>query len=452
MSEQIRLKKGLDLPVKGAALRKISMTVVPDVVALKPTDFRSLTPRMLVKEGDVVKTGTPLFADKKNPEILFTSPVSGTVDAIVRGEKRKLLEVRIKSDNKGAAVKFDVPTGPSLDRESVVKVLLESGLWPCIKQRPYGIIADPSVTPKAIFISAMATAPLAADLEYVLQSEIDALQAGVKVLGKLTKGGVHISLDAHNYTSGSFHKLEGVICHFFSGPHPAGNVGVQINHISPISKGETVWTVDLFLVAAIGKLFLNGVYDTSRVIAVAGPAVVNPSYVKCCAGVAMEQISDLFNFANGNIRIVSGDLLSGKAVGRDGFLGFYDNLVTALPEGDYHELFGWAKPFRLKKFSFSRSYYSWLMPRKKYNMDTNTNGGERAFVLSDVYGKVLPMDIYPVYLFKAILARDIEKMENLGIYEIIEEDVALCEFVCPSKIEIQSIVSQGIELMIKEMS
>ncbi len=452
MSEQIRLKKGLDLPVKGAALRKISMTVVPDVVALKPTDFRSLTPRMLVKEGDVVKTGTPLFADKKNPEILFTSPVSGTVDAIVRGEKRKLLEVRIKSDNKGAAVKFDVPTGPSLDRESVVKVLLESGLWPCIKQRPYGIIADPSVTPKAIFISAMATAPLAADLEYVLQSEIDALQAGVKVLGKLTKGGVHISLDAHNYTSGSFHKLEGVICHFFSGPHPAGNVGVQINHISPISKGETVWTVDLFLVAAIGKLFLNGVYDTSRVIAVAGPAVVNPSYVKCCAGVAMEQISDLFNFANGNIRIVSGDLLSGKAVGRDGFLGFYDNLVTALPEGDYHELFGWAKPFRLKKFSFSRSYYSWLMPRKKYNMDTNTNGGERAFVLSDVYGKVLPMDIYPVYLFKAILACDIEKMENLGIYEIIEEDVALCEFVCPSKIEIQSIVSQGIELMIKEMS
>ena len=320
------------------------MTVVPDVVALKPTDFRSLAPRMLVKEGDVVKTGTPLFADKKNPEILFTSPVSGTVDAIVRGEKRKLLEVRIKSDNKGAAVKFDVPTGPSLDRESVVKVLLESGLWPCIKQRPYGIIADPSVTPKAIFISAMATAPLAADLEYVLQSEIDALQAGVKVLGKLTKGGVHISLDAHNYTSGSFHKLEGVICHFFSGPHPAGNVGVQINHISPISKGETVWTVDLFLVAAIGKLFLNGVYDTSRVIAVAGPAVVNPSYVKCCAGVAMEQISDLFNFANGNIRIVSGDLLSGKAVGRDGFLGFYDNLVTALPEGDYHELFDGQNP------------------------------------------------------------------------------------------------------------
>ncbi len=452
MSEQIRLKKGLDLPVKGAALRKISMTVVPDVVALKPTDFRSLTPRMLVKEGDAVKIGTPVFADKKNPEILFSSPVSGTVDAIVRGEKRKLLEVRIKSDNKGAAVKFDVPTGASLNRESVVKVLLESGLWPCIKQRPYGIIADPSVTPKAIFISAMATAPLAADPEYVLQSEIDALQAGVKALGKLTKGGVHLSLDAHNYTSGSFHKLEGVICHFFSGPHPAGNVGVQINHISPISKGETVWTVDLFLVAAIGKLFLNGVYDTSRIIAVAGPAVVNPSYVKCCAGVAMEQISDLFNFANGNIRIVSGDLLSGKAVGREGFLGFYDNLVTALPEGDYHEMFGWAKPFRLKKFSFSRSYYSWLMPRKKYNMDTNTNGGERAFVLSDVYGKVLPMDIYPVFLFKAILAGDIEKMENLGIYEIIEEDVALCEFVCPSKIEIQSIVSQGIELMIKEMS
>ena len=452
MSEQIRLKKGLDLPVKGAALRKISMTVVPDVVALKPTDFRNLTPKMLVKEGDVVKAGTPVFADKRNPDILFTSPVSGTVDAIVRGEKRKLLEVRIKSDNSGSAVKFNVPTGFFIDRESIIKVLLESGLWPCIKQRPYGTIADPSVTPKAIFISAMATAPLAAELDYVLEGEFDAVQAGLTVLGKLTEGGVHLSLDARNADAGSFNKFEGVVYHYFKGPHPAGNVGVQISHISPISKGETLWTVDLFLVAAIGKLFLKGVYDMSRTIAVAGPEAVNPSYVKCCAGVSMEQISDLFNFAHGDIRIISGDLLSGKAVGREGFLGFFDNLVTVLPEGNYYEMFGWIKPFRLKKFSFSRTYFSRLLPQKKYNMDTNTNGGERAFVLSDVYGKVLPMDIYPVYLFKAILAGDIEKMENLGIYEIIEEDVALCEFVCPSKIEIQSIVSEGIDLMIKEMS
>ena len=452
MSEQIRLKKGLDLPVKGAALRKISMTVVPDVVALKPTDFRSLTPKMLVKEGDTVKAGTPIFADKKNPEILFTSPVSGTVDTIVRGEKRKLLEVRIKSDNLGAAVKFNVPTGVFLNRESIIRHLLESGLWPCIKQRPYGIIADPSVTPKSIFISAMATGPLAADPEYVLEGELDAIRKGLAVLGKFTEGGVHLSLDADKAASSIFNKFDGVVYHYFKGPHPAGNVGVQINHISPISKGETIWTVDLFLVAAIGKLFLHGVYDTSRIIAVAGPAVVNPSYVKCCAGVSIEQISDLFNFAHGNIRIISGDLLSGKAVGREGFLGFYDNLVTALPEGDYYEMFGWVKPFRLKKFSSSRTYFSWLMPRKKYNMDTNTNGGERAFVLSDVYDKVLPMDIYPLYLFKAILADDMEKMENLGIYEIIEEDVALCEFVCPSKIEIQSIVSRGIELMINEMS
>ncbi len=452
MSEQIRLKKGLDLPVKGAALRKISMTVVPDVVALKPTDFRNLTPKMLVKEGDVVKAGSPVFADKKNPDILFTSPVSGTVDAIIRGEKRKLLEVRIKSDNSGAAVKFNVPAGVFLDRPSVIKALLESGLWPCIKQRPYAIIADPSLTPKSIFISAMATAPLAAELEYVLKNEFDAIQAGIMALGKLTEGGVHLSIDANKAASTNLYKLEGVVYHYFKGPHPAGNVGVQINRISPISKGEIVWTVDFFLVAAIGKLFLNGVYDMSRTIAVAGPAVVNPSYVKCCAGVSMEQISDLFNFAHGEIRIISGDLLSGKVVGREGFLGFYDNLVTALPEGNYHELFGWVKPFRLKKFSFSRTYFSWMLPYKQYNMDTNTNGGERAFVLSDVYGKVLPMDIYPVYLFKAILAGDIEKMENLGIYEIIEEDVALCEFVCPSKIEIQSIVSEGIELMIKEMS
>lgn len=453
MSDHIRLKKGLDLPIAGAALCKVTKTVTPDVVAVKPTDFRGVVPRLLVHEGDPVKAGSPLFADKANTDIVFVSPVSGTVEAIVRGDKRKLLAVTVKSDGKNESVNYDFPKLSQLDRESAVRVLLSSGLWPCIKQRPYGVVANPNVKPKAIFISAMTTAPLATDIEYTLGKEFDAVQAGIDLLGKLTDGGVHVSLAASNYAGSEFHKLERVIFHTFDGPHPAGNVGVQINHISPINKGETVWTVDLFLVACIGRLLIKGVCDLSRTIAVAGPAANNPSYVEVPCGVSMQALSEYFNTEKGDVRVISGDVLSGENVGKDGYLGFYSNLVSVLPEGNYFEMFGWCKPFRLKKFSFSRSYWSWLScGKKKYEMDTNSNGEERAFVVSDVYGKVLPMDIYPVYLLKAILAGNIEKMEELGIYEVVEEDLALCEYVDPSKIEIQEIVRKGIELMMKEMA
>lgn len=453
MSDHIKLKKGLDLPIAGAALCKVTKTVVPDVVAVKPTDFRGVVPRLLVHEGDPVMAGSPLFADKANPDIVFVSPVSGTVEAVVRGEKRKLLAVTVKSDGKNESVNYDFPKLAQLDRESAVRVLLASGLWPCIKQRPYGVVANPNVTPKAIFISAMNTAPLGADLDFALAKDFEAVQAGVELLRKLTDGGVHVSLSAQNYAGSEFHKLNGVVLHTFEGPHPAGNVGVQINHISPINKGEAVWTVDLFLVAAMGRLITKGVCDLRRTIAVAGPAAVNPSYVEVPCGVSMKALAEYFNTENGDIRIISGDVLTGENVGMDGYLGFFNNLVTVLPEGNYFEMFGWCKPFRLKKFSFSRSYWSWLScGRKKYAMDTNTNGEERAFVVSDVYGKVLPMDIYPVYLLKAILAGNIEKMEELGIYEVLEEDLALCEYVDPSKIEIQEIVRQGIELMMKEMA
>lgn len=453
MSDYIRLKKGLDIPVSGEALCKVTKKVVPDLVAVKPDDWRGCVPRLLVKEGDAVKAGSPLFADKANSEIVFCSPVSGTVNAVVRGDKRKLLAVEVKADGKNEAVSFKVPKVSSASREDVVKALLQSGLWPCLKQRPYGIVANPEVTPKSIFISGMNTAPLGADLDFCLCEDIEAVQAGVEALGKLTKGGVHLSLDCTNYAGSDFHKLKGVIIHKFSGPHPAGNVGVQINHISPINKGEVVWTVELQLVAAIGRLFLKGIYDTHRTIAIAGPAVVNPSYAVVPQGVAMSALSEYFDKSKGDIRVISGDVLTGDSVGENGYLGFYSNLVTVLPEGNYFEMFGWVKPFRCHKFSFSRTYWSWLCGRKKkFAMDTNTNGEERAFFVSDTYGKVLPMDIYPVYLFKAILAGDIEKMEQLGIYEILEEDVALCEYVCPSKIEIQDIVRRGIELMLKEMA
>ena len=448
MSDQIRLKKGLDLPIAGAALCEVTGHVAPGLVAVKPTDFRGLVPRLLVKEGDSVKAGTPLFADKKVPEMVFCSPVSGTVDAIVRGDKRKLLEVRVKADGKNEAVQFDIPKAASLDKEGMTALLLKSGLWPCIKQRPFGTVADPQAEPKAIFISGMNTAPLGADPEFTLKDDIQAVQAGVEALGRLTRGGVHLSLDARNFPGGAFHKLTGVVFHQFEGPHPAGNVGVQINHISPIGKGEVVWTVDLHLVAVIGRFFLKGVYDTRRIIAVAGPAAVNPSYVEVPCGVSMKDLSAYFS--EGDVRVVSGDVLSGEAIGRDGFLGFFHNQVSVLSEGRYYEMFGWINPLRSKKFSVSRAYPAFLR-RKKYDMDTNENGGERPFLMNDVYGKVLPMDIYPLYLFKACLAGDLDKMEQLGIYEVIEEDVALCEYVCPSKIGIQHIIRDGIELMMKEM-
>ena len=449
MSDQIRLKKGLDLPISGAALCEVTKRVAPGLVAVKPTDFRGMVPCLLVKEGDSVKAGTPLFADKKNPAMVFCSPVSGAVDAIVRGEKRKLLEVRVKADGKNEAVAFDVPKASSLGKAEMTDLLLRCGVWPCIKQRPFGVVADPAATPKAVFISGMNTAPLGADPAFALKDDVADIQAGVEALGRLTEGGVHLSLPAKDFAANELHKLTGVVFHAFEGPHPAGNVGVQINHISPINKGETVWTVDLHLVAVIGRLFRKGVYDTRRVIAVAGPAAVNPSYVEVPAGVSMHDLAEYFG--EGDIRIVSGDVLSGEAVGRDGFLGFFHNQVSVLKEGHYFEMFGWMNPFRAKKFSVSRAYPAFLRCKKRYDMDTNENGGERPFLMNDVYDKVLPMDIYPLYLFKACLAGDIEKMENLGIYEVIEEDVALCEYVCPSKIEIQNIIRQGIDLMLKEM-
>ena len=448
MSDQIRLKKGLNLPIAGEALCEVTARVAPDLVAVKPTDFRGLVPRLLVKEGDSVKAGTPLFADKKYTTMVFCSPVSGTVDAVVRGDKRKLLEVRIKADAKNEALRADVSKASALDKKGLTDLLLEHGLWPCIKQRPFGTIADPEAEPKAIFISGMNTAPLGADYEFSLRDDVPDIQAGIDALGRLTRGGVHLSLDADRFSGSAFNALTGVVMHRFAGPHPAGNVGVQINHISPINKGEVVWTVSLPLVAVIGRFLRKGVYDTRRLIAVAGPAAVKPSYVEVCAGVGMKQLAPYF--AEGDVRVVSGDVLTGEAVGREGFLGFFDDQVSVLREGNYYEMFGWINPLRSKKFSVSHAYPAFLR-RKKYDMDTNENGGERPFLMNDVYGKVLPMDIYPLYLFKACLAGDLDKMEQLGIYEVIEEDVALCEYVCPSKVEIQQIVRDGIELMMKEM-
>ena len=450
MSNNIYLKQGLDIPISGVAAQNTRKVIVPDVVAVKPTDFRSLVPKLLVREGDKVLAGTPVLADKMSQNILFASPVSGTVAEVVRGEKRKLLEVRIKADAEQEYVDFGVKRVEDLSAEQIKEALLAAGLWPALTQRPYGIIANPEVKPKAIFVSAFSTAPLAASPEFTLKDEIANIQTAVNALGKLTDGGVHFSLNSANYSGTPFHKMENVIPHTFTGKHPAGNVGVQIHHISPIRKGETVWTVSLLMLAAIGKLFNTGKYDVRRKIAVTGPKAVNPAYVEGYPGISMKDIKEFYETPE-NLRFISGDVLTGTNIGAEGYLGFFDNQVTILEEGNKYELLGWAKPFRPSQFSSSRTYFSWLTPKKTYDMDTNLHGGPRAFVLNDVYSKVLPMELYPVYLLKACLANDIDKMEKFGIYEVLEEDFALCEYVCPSKIDIQQIITDGIALMLKEM-
>ena len=450
MSNNIYLKKGLDLPINGTATQNTKKVIVPDVVAVKPTDFRGLVPKLLVREGDKVLAGTPVLADKMSQNILFTSPVSGTVAEVVRGEKRKLLEVRIKADAEQEYVDFGVKKVDEMTAAQIKEAIMKAGLWPAVTQRPYGIIANPETKPKAIFVSAFSTAPLAANPEYALGAEIEHIQTAVNALGKLTDGGVHFSLNSETYSGTPFHKVENVIQHTFSGKHPAGNVGVQIHHISPIRKGETVWTVSLLMLAAIGKLFNTGKYDVRRKIAVTGPKAVNPAYVEGYPGISMKDIKEFYETPE-DLRFISGDVLTGTNIGKEGYLGFFDNQVTILEEGNKYELLGWAKPFRTNLFSASRTYFSWLTPNKKYDMDTNLHGGPRAFVVNDVYSKVLPMDLYPVYLLKACLANDIDKMEKFGIYEVIEEDLALCEYVCPSKIYIQQIITDGISLMLKEM-
>ena len=452
MSQTIVLKKGLNIPIEGEAELRVSKAIAPGIVAVCPTDFKGLLPRLLVKEGDPVLCGSPVIADKKNPDILLTSPVSGKVKELVRGDKRKLLAVLIEADSETRCVDFGVKDVASLDAAATREAILKSGLWPWLVQRPYGIIADPASKPKAIFVSAFNTAPLAADAEFCHAGDLKAIQAGVDALGKLTEGGVHVSIDASKEHS-EFSRLNGVKLHSFKGKHPAGNVGVQISHISPIQKGETVWTISLAGLAAIGRLFTKGIYDVHRKVAVCGPMAIEPSYIETVPGMPLKELAPYYGGTPEGIRFISGDVLSGENKGEGGYLRFADEQVTLIREGYEKELLGWARPIRHKEFSTDHCYFSWLTPWRKYDMDTNLHGGARAFLMNDgYYAKVLPMDIYPIYLTKACLAGDIDKMEQFGIYEVLPEDLATCEFIEPSKNNIQDIISKGIDLMLKEMA
>jgi len=450
MSTLIRLRKGLNIRLAGKAEKILLPEVAVTRYGVRFADFPGLVARLEVQEGDKVMAGSVLFHDKAFPEIKYVSPVSGVVREIIRGEKRLLTEVVIEQEGTGR-VDFGTADPLSLSREEVKEKLLKSGLWPVLRQRPYHIVARPGVVPRDIFISAFDTAPLAPDLDFAMANVHGGhLQSGINALSRLTDGKIHISNDTEVSRVTEIKNLKNAEFHRFSGPHPAGNVGVQIHNISPVSKGEVVWTLDLQDVVAIGRLFDTGYHDREKVIALAGPGVQNRKYHRIRPGASVSGILK-GNLAEGNHRIISGNVLTGKKISPDGSFGFYDNMVTVIPEGDYHEFLGWAAP-GLKKFSYWRTFLSRLVPAREYRLDTNLHGGNRAFVVTGHYENVLPMDIYPVHLLKAILAGDIEMMENLGIYEVAEEDFALCEYIDPSKTEIQELIRSGINMMIKEMN
>jgi Na+-transporting NADH:ubiquinone oxidoreductase subunit A len=448
MSQDIRIKKGLDLKLKGDADKKNSDVSRSKVYAINPSDFQGLTPKMVVKEGVKVKAGEVIFYSKNDESVKVVSPVSGTLQEIIRGDKRVILQILIAADSQDVHVEHSKKNPKDLSTEEVKAQILASGCWPFIKQRPYDVIANSADTPKAIFISAYASAPLAADVDFVLESKKEAFQAGVDALAKLTNGKVHLSVKGKGKSA--LEATSGVVLHKVYGPHPAGNVGVQVSKIDPVNAGERVWVVAPQDVAVIGELFLTGKYNANKTIALCGSEVKDAQYYNIINGA---QISDLVagKIKGDNVRIISGDVLTGKKVAENGFLGFYSNSVTVIPEGDVYRMFGWM-PFASPSIhSAQRTGLSWLMPGKKYAPNTNLNGEERALVVTGEMEDVMPMDIYPMQLLKACIANDIEKMENLGIYEVAPEDFALVDYTNTSKLEAQEIIRKALNLMIKEV-
>lgn len=447
MSEIIKLRKGLNIKLKGIPEMETELLSMPAVVALKPDDFPGLMPKLTVNSGDVVRAGDALFYDKYHPEIIFTAPVGGKVASINRGERRKILEVVIETSKDAGFAEFKKADPTGCTRDEIKENLLKSGLWPFIIKRPYGTLASPDKLPKAIFISTFDTSPLAPDYNFTLKTDLASFQTGVNALAKLTDGKVYLGINEKSI----FGQIKNAEITAFAGPHPAGNVGVQVHHLNPVNKGEIVWTVNPQAVVFMGRLFETGKLNLSKTIALTGSEVEKPKYYTTvhCAGIS--QLTEGKLKKSGlKQRIISGNVLTGKTVTADNYLGFFDNQLSVIPEGDYYEFLGWAMP-RLSKYSFSKSYFSWLTPGKSYVADTNLNGEERAFVMTGQYEKVVPMDILPVHLLKAIIAQDIDKMEALGIYEVVEEDFALCEYICTSKIEVQELLRDGINLMIKEL-
>lgn len=448
MHRVVKISKGLDINLKGAPVAEFTSVAPAKFYALMPSDFTRVTPKIVVKPEDKVKAGDPLFFDKENPELQFVSPVSGTVVAVNRGERRRVLSVVVESDGKFESVEYKAKDVLSLSSDEVKADLLKAGLFAFIRQRPYDVIAVPGDTPRAIYVSAFDSKPLAVDFEIALKGNEEDFQTGLDALSRIAP--VHLGLCACQ-KSAALNVAKNVTTTIFKGPHPAGNVGVQINKTAPVNKGETVWTIGAEEVIFIGRLFNRGKIDFTRTVALVGSEVKNPSYSKMVLGA---QITGLINGRledKYELRIIDGNVLTGKKTNADGYLGAFSNEITVIPEiMGGAEMLGWIAP-RFSMFSTSRSYFSWLMPSRKYTVDARIKGGERHMIMSNEYDKVFPMDIYPEYLIKAIITGNIDKMEQLGIYEVAPEDFALCEFVDSSKLELQRIVREGLDKLRAEM-
>ena len=444
MSKDIVVKRGLDLKLVGKPSLEILEATLSQDFSIYPADFHGVYPKLVVKENDSVKAGDILFYDKNSEKVKFVSPVSGKIKEIVRGERRKVLEIKILADNNISYKKINKLKSDS--PSDIIDYLLENGLWTFVKQRPYDVIADPSSNPKEIFISGFDSSPLSADYDFTTKDQKESILEAIKYLSKLTKGSINISLRKE---SNSFLKdLNNVVIHNVSGPHPSGNLSTIINRVSPINKGDIVWTLNLPDLVVIGNTILNGKFSPERLIALVGSSISKPQYIKVLLG---SNISTFLNLNDSNSRIISGNVFTGTKIDLNGHLRYYSNEITAIPEGNDYDLFGWAKPM-FEKFSVSRALtFSWLFPNKNYDLNTNTNGEHRAFVVTGSFEEVFPLDIYPMQILKACMYKDLDEMEALGMYEVSPEDFALTEFICVSKQPHQSIIREGLDLMKKEI-
>lgn len=448
MANVIKIKKGLDINLKGKASEVLLNGGKSETYAIVPDFYSGVLPKVVAKVGDKVKAGSVLMIDKNRPEIKFVSPVSGEVTAVNRGAKRKVLSIVVTPDAQIEYEKFGKKNVASLKGDEVKEAMLNAGMWPFVMQRPYDIVATPGETPRDIFVSAFYSAPLAPDFNYLVKGQEADFQTGLDALAKLTSGKVYVGIRKGS----AVQQVKGVELVEVEGPHPAANASVLINHTKPINKGETVWTVDPANVIIIGRLFNKGIADFSRKVVITGSETTEQGYVQAISGCTIKSLLGGRVATDAHIRIISGNVLTGTKVTMEDYLGAYDNQITVIPEGDEtHEFLGFAMP-RTNQYSMSHSYFSWLMGKKEYVLDARIKGGKRAMIMSNEYDKVFPLDIYPEYLLKAIIAFDIDKMENLGIYEVAPEDFALCEFVDTSKIELQKIVRDGLTLLYKEMN
>lgn len=450
MSQTVRIHKGLDIRLEGEASKNITILPRSTTICISPLDFHGLNPKLVVKEGDTVKVGDAVFFDKAHETVQYCTPASGIVKSIVRGEKRKILQVLIDSSAEQVYRQSDPINISNATLEEVKSKMLENGLWPLVKQRPLDVVADPNQISKAIFVTGFDSSPLAPDFNFVLESREKDLQTGLTALTKLTSGKVHFNINPNQ--SSAFANISGVEINKFSGKHPAGNVGTQIHHLDPINKGEFAWTLNAIDVAVIGHFFNTGKFDLTRTIALTGSEISKPRYMKVVPGTSMESILK-GNVTNSHARYISGNVLTGERKQLNEYLGYYHNQVTVIPEGDQYKFFltkGWLG-LGFDKFSNSRLFPTFLLPKsKKFVLDTNTNGEERAFVVTGELDRVFPFDILPMQLVKAAITNDIDGMENLGIYEVAPEDFALCEYVCTTKIDIQDKIRQGLDVIAKE--